>query len=175
MYTYEYEITEGEYYDFNLYHIRNAPSMRAKMRRERLGAPVLYMATAGVVGFSLGNYWEIYALAGALSVLWLLFYGKIIEHSLRKNIARMKADGKLPYSVKGTLIFDEEKLIDRGVTSETTVHYGSFTKLCAGKSAYYLYFSAAQGIIVPFSAVPSDAEREQLYQFLRRNIPLADG
>ena len=87
---------------------------------------------------------------------------------MKRNINRLKKQGKLPYSPSYVIEFNGSGIISWDETSKTERSYDSIQSVAIYKNKYvFIYTSLLSGFIIPFSAFASDGEREDLIEFIK--------
>ncbi len=167
MYTFQYQLNDGDYFEYNLYHNYTLPKFRKRLVMQRFLIPVLYMVLAFFLGMQADDPVIMYAVFGIASVIWILIYRKLIEWNIRKSIKMMKQSGKTPYDKAITLVFGEDKITETTKDTENSVGYAALEKMVQGENALYLYVNAIGAQILPYRAFASDEEKEAFLQFIK--------
>ena len=173
MYTFNYNISEEDYYEFILYESRNRLHNRKGINLYRYICFLLYMLIATILAFTSKNYILPCIYFGAAAyMLWRIFRIRTQEYTLRKSVERMQKDGKRLYSESGTLIFNNEHIIDSSSVSETKIPYSSISRIAQGKSATYVYYNSSRPIIVPFSVFDGDKVNLEFHEYIMQKTNL---
>lgn len=167
MYQFEFEISEEEYFDFNLFNLYHIPQNRDRLTINRLVFPLLLMVIALSIGYITKNYAYYCIAIGIYIVIWELTFDRRIRHSVKRNITKMKTVGKMPYANRRMAKFEEEHFISADNDATVQSSYEAIEKLCRGKSAFYLYKDALSAYILPYRIFKDDAEKEAFYQFIK--------
>lgn len=169
MFTFQYEISENDYYEFNRFQLWNTPENKKQILLYRFMYPLRFMILATILSFALKRYNLIfYTYFGLCSIFWVVSYRKLLEYAIRRNIARIKKIGRLPYSASGTLSFFENELTDFSPISQMKIPYSSITKIAQTNTAFYLFFGALQAVIVPFPVFQDEQEMISFIEYIKQ-------
>lgn len=170
----KYKISEDDYIEFCGYNLSNTPLGRKNLNAVRISIPVFAICVL-VIMWVLKVSQTLLIIEVALlvpfSVLWVVFAKRILLWNTRRLIKKLKSTGKPPYSEEGTLIFEDESIVDSNDCAETRVKYSAVNKLCVTEAAIYVYFSSMQqAVVLPKSAFENNANMENLIAFLKDKI-----
>lgn len=148
-------LTEEDYLEFNLFHALHSESGKKQIRRSGILFAVfmvLLMALSvmimGLTTFSV----TLIALLGAYTVLYLLFFKKLVARNIRKQLDRLKAQGKLPFDAQCRLEFYSDRLVEQTATKRIEQSYRDLERICVvGNRFLYLYHSSVQAYIIPIA------------------------
>ena len=167
---YTFKLDEQDYYEFNRYHMDNAPQMKRQMGILRFLFPVFFV----FLGMSLGSGFAaagiVNVLSGVLAVLWIVFFKRITNYSLKINIKKLKKDGKLVYDKDVEICFYDENFTEKSVESDSTFKYSMIEKIGIGHAGIYLYMGALLAHIIPKSVFESEAKFEEFVAFINSKV-----
>lgn len=172
MYQFKYALNESDYFEFNKFHMFNSPSGKKNIIMLRVFLPLLFVIML-LVSFS--DYEDkkefIYLCVGyaIVSAIWCFIVKPLYFIILKSNLKRIKKDGSLPYGKEVSIKFDDECFIEDTDQIETKIQYSKVERIALGY-AIYIYFSAIQASIVPFSAFENNREREEFLSFLNSKV-----
>ena len=91
---------------------------------------------------------------------------------MKKEIKKIKKEGKLPYSKEAILKFDAESIHEITPNTESKSNYPLIEKIAVTEKAIYIYFSSVQAYILPLTAFSDEMEKLKFIEFinLKANI-----
>jgi len=179
MYTFEYTLDEKDYLEFNKFHHMNSAETK------KITKPTnLLFAAIGFVGWILLMFFEIPETLAFLGILLgfltafcvvvfslILLWKPLIMLLVRISIKSMKKQGKLPFGKVNIIHFSEEDIHQIAEISETKVKYDIIEKIDVGDKAIYIYFTAAQAFLVPYSAFENEQQTIDFLSFIKEKVP----
>lgn len=170
-----FALTEEDYLSFNKYHLANTPSGRRLLSKTRLMGPIMSLFVL-ILFLILGArpsllMAETVALT-ILSILMVVFSKQFLWFSTKRNIRKIKKDGKLPFSPQGELLFEEDAIHEITPDSECRTSYSRLERIGITDEALYLYFGAIQAYIIPFSCLSDASEKDRILAFLHKKVQL---
>jgi hypothetical protein len=161
------EITLDDHLKFNEYHCAHSPTIRRmKLLSYALG-PVTFM----VVGAALSLRNDSLAglvVFGILSVLWLIFYPKYWDHTIRKRMEKLLREGPSgmqPY--QQTIRVDAEGLHAESPRGSSVTKWSAVEKVEEGESAAYLYINPVSAYMLPRRAFAGAEEYSRFVSEVR--------
>ena len=167
---YKFKLDEQDYYEFNRYHMDNAPQMKKQLRFLRFLFPVLIMLIGVFLHFTLEISPVSYIIWGVFAVSWIVFFKRIANYSLKINMKKLKKDGKLVYDKDVAICFYDENFTEKSVESESTFKYSMIEKIGVSHAGIYLYMGALLAHIIPKSVFESEAEFDELVAFINSKV-----
>lgn len=161
-------ITEEDYMKFNEYTLSQQGYGKHMMLLYKIIIPLIAAAIVVLHLLSGVNMKFILieaAALGILSAVWLKIGPKLYQRSMRRNIMYIKKSGKLPYHERAELEWTDDELIETTENSITRIPYDQITSVEETDDYWYLYYGAAQAIIVPKRDIR--AQLPELEQVLR--------
>ena len=173
MYKFNYVLTDNDYFEFNRYHMENAPQMKKQITGLRLIAPAMLIImiilsvlnrdeTEDITAFIIGSSFVFVFI----SIVWFFAAKLLLMFSLKAQIKLMKKDGKLPYGKNVSIEFDETFFIESTEINETKTKYASIEKIAVSNNMIYVYFSAIQAFILPLSVFESNEQKDAFLLFI---------
>lgn len=159
-----YELTEEDYTEFNLIHIKNSPSLKRNFKIIRVVLPVIAALIAFFIGTSVFyqpvSYWIIISLLLMIG-LWF-YYPKVYEDSIRKQAKRLlnEGDNSSFFGVKKLIIEEESIRIIDADASESIISIQNIKEVKESENHIILYLSAIQGVIIPKRNMAGGIQRE---------------
>ena len=171
MYQFKYTLNDNDYFEFNKYHLSNAPVNKKGLIVLRIMIPVIYILFLLLSLIDVENFNEYVFIGQAVvciivSLAWFFLVKPLYTFLLKINIKLMKKYGKLPYGKDVLICFDEEFLIETTEKSESKIKYTSIERIVGANSAIYIYLNAVQAVIVPLSAFESEKIRDDFWDFI---------
>ncbi|RPF47342.1 YcxB-like protein [Hydrogenoanaerobacterium saccharovorans] len=173
----DYKLNENDYLMFNEYHLLNSYTGKKSLTTFRMMLPIISLLAILIFFIASADLELILievALLFILSIVWIIFSKNMLIISMKKNIKKLTKDGKLPFSEEGTLIFDDDFISDKNSTTESKTRYTSVQKFCITDKAVYIYFSAVQAYIVPFSAFLTETDKQDFINFINQKFKITN-
>ena len=73
----------------------------------------------------------------------------LMRRNIKKNIMKMKSDGKLPYHEKASVEFLDDRIVETCEQGETVVKYSDIVNVYEEKGYIYIFYGAMQAFILP--------------------------
>lgn len=105
-----------------------------------------------------------------LSILWICYSKKIIFKSIKKNIMKMKKEGRLPYTKEAILKFDDESIHEITPNTESKTNYSMIEKVSVTEKAIYLFINSVQAYILPVTAFSGEMEKSKFLEFINLKV-----
>lgn len=163
-------LSEDDYLSFNSFHSFESMHGKKAVRKSRLFftlamiiLAVLFMLVMGLTTFSV-----IYtALLLLFTLLYMVFFKKILTRNIKVQIKRLKKTGRLPFDPVSTLEFYEDKMVETTTSKRTEQGYNIFERICIVKDRYILlYHSSVSAYILPVVQVKAQINQEEFIDFL---------
>ncbi len=150
-----YTVTEQEYIEFNEHYIYKTPRGKKLLLKNRLMCVFAVLVVVPLVFIMdteiIVKYIQLVGLFILALISWFLS-AFILKNSTKRSVKKMRNPVDSLYSQKGQLVFDFENRIitDMGERAEVRVFFDNVTACYETLSAFYLYYSSTQAIIVPY-------------------------
>ena len=177
MYTFHYQVTEDDHFEYRLCHNYTAPAYRKKIMMNKYLSPALFMVWAIILGFIFGHSLSVYIFSCAISIVWIVSFRKRVERNIRKSLKLASESGKSPFIADVKMSFDDEKFAMTSKDVEASINYSAIEKIVTGPNALYLYVSASTGYLLPYRMFASEEEKVAFLQFIKQktNAPVIAG
>lgn len=157
-----YELTEKDYLDFNVFHAENSPTIRRSILIQRLIGPVIFLIMPFYATRKTGIplwYWLI--IFGTLSALWYSFYPKYIKWEVSRRTSKLIKEGK-DNTLLGnrTIKLTPEGVHDISEHGDSKVKWGSIERIEKNETHIYIYISSISSFIIPIRAFKDLASKE---------------
>lgn len=159
---YQITVNEEDYIRFNIFHVNHSKSGKNSKIMMRLRYPILFILLLFI--FYIAGVERTLIITEAVfmtvfCVIWCIFLPKIMEKSIRKQIKRMKTQGKLPYRADSEIEFQESMIVEKSEQGELHVNYRDIENIYREQEYLYIYFGVAQAFIIPCHCLGEDTER----------------
>lgn len=178
--TLQYEVTETDYIDFNLYHI--TAQQRGRLPRKLL--PIFWLVVVLLFGVVLvvdylqkgyfnmqrhGRTVTLLLLMSALVAVYLFAFKPIIRASVRTQLK----NGKLPSFIGAQILTLGEDCISGSTgTSSSQTAYSVIEKIVLHDGWCYIYISSMQAFLVPLAALPGPEQQAAFFAILKQHTGL---
>ena len=118
-----YSLTEEDYLNFNMFHIKNSKTAKRALNMQRFLTPILFIVASFVLS-KVGNisFLGLFIAFLIVSILWIIFYPRYFYSYVIRNTKKMIKEGKNDGLLgEHCMIFSEEGIVDSTTTSETKV------------------------------------------------------
>lgn len=165
-------LSENDYLDFNNFHSFESTHGKKLIRKTRIFFILTMVFLAALVVLILGwtTFSVIYAtLLLLFTLLYMVFFKKVLTRNLKVQIKRLKKIGKLPFDPVSTLEFHEDKMVEITALQRTEQSYSIFERICVVKDRYILlYKSSVSAYILPVLQIKEQLNQEDLIEFLSK-------
>lgn len=169
MFEFNVELNDEDYIQFNQYHMINSPMGKRNLMIYRAIIPIVCFFVisifwmAGVDGLLI--FFEFVPLT-ILSLLWVIGSKRIIIRSVKRNINRLKKEGRLPYEKQYVVKFQEEIIHEITSEEESKIKYSKVEKVIATENYVYVYLSSVHAIILPLKVFKDRIKMEEFLGFI---------
>ncbi|TKC18034.1 YcxB family protein [Robertmurraya kyonggiensis] len=156
----KYSLTEEDYLNFNLFHMKNSKTANKALKVQRYLIPIVYMVVAYVFARVLdGSYILSFSIFGIMGILWIIFYPKYHYNFVLRQVRKMITEGNNEGLLGEHLMtISEEGVHDANPQGETKVSWSGIQDLKEDEHYLYLYNSAVSAYILPKREVHDLAE-----------------
>lgn len=163
-------LSEDDYLDFNKFHSFESMHGKKLINKTRIIfvlamiiLAALFLLVMGLTTFSITYA----ALLLLFTLLYMVFFKKILTRNVKTQIKRLKKVGKLPFDPVSTLEFHEDKMVEITALQRTEQSYSIFERICVVKDRYILlYKSSVDAYILPVVQVNAQLNQEEFVDFL---------
>ena len=170
LYKLNINLTEEDYFDFNKFHSFETTHGKKLINKARIFfilamvvLAALFMIVMGVTTFTV-----IYAAILLLfTLLYMVFFQKILTRNIKAQIKKLKKIGKLPFDPVSTLEFYEDKMVEITESKRSEQSYDIFERVCIVKDRYILlYHSSVAAYILPVAQINTQGNQKEFVDFL---------
>ena len=159
-----YKLTDEDYIEFNEFHqlIHSEIGKRNLFFLRLIGPMISILA---MIIFILARA-EVMLIIGEAIVLFIfsvvdiLLAKKIMKRGIRKTILKMIETEGLPFAEEITLTFTEDQIIEITKGQEVKVDYQKVENVCETETAFYIYISSIEALIIPKRVLNQDMEKK---------------
>ena len=146
-----YNLTEEDYINFNLYHIKNSKAGKRALALQRFLTPFFFIIISYVYSvISDMPFLPLFITFLVTSVLWVIFYPKYFYSHIARNVKKMIKEGKNDGLLGNhQLKLTEEALVDTSSNKETKVTWSGITSFTEDDGYFFLYNSSVSAYILP--------------------------
>jgi hypothetical protein len=165
----KYKLTEEDYINFNLFHMKNSETIMKSVRNQRIFTPVFYLLFSVVFSFLLDIPFLVsFTPFFILSVLWVLFYPQYLFGRAIRHTKKLVKEGRNE-SILGEhyMVLNDEGIVDKTSKGETKVTWSGINELKENDQYIYLYNSALSGYILPKREFENV---EEIRQYLKNKL-----
>lgn len=141
-----YKMDSDDVVAFNLEHLRVSEKMKKKVWRGRLGLSFIYGVIAVFLLIYNRDFWPFSWLLIFFSILWFVFYSRVLELRVRKKI--LKAYRGREYSLYELDLNGQRMMVTVGGRSEC-IDWEKVKRLVQTGEHIFMYFSEEDAVIVP--------------------------
>ncbi|MBR3994316.1 MAG: YcxB family protein [Clostridia bacterium] len=171
-YSFDVEISEKDYYEFNFYHLFNSERGKKSILRSRLLVPAIFLIyllyyTARGEDFSALLFSSVIYLI--LSLIWFFTVKPLEKLILKLRITSLLKKEKRPYASRCTMEFYDEHFVEVTEDSKSESKYDALYKVAINEGkAIYLYRNSIVANLIPFGVFKTEAERSEFLDFINK-------
>ena len=174
IYNFNFSLTYNDYLKFNIHHHNSMGWVKWLDRALRLSLPVvLFFMFLNMLPMLIDGL-EVVVIAVLfliIAAVWFFVFPlisrAITSLMMRVTIKSMQKGGKMPYDSEMRLRFGDDDILEVTEAAESRVKYTSIEKIRMGDTAIYIYISAMQAYIMPFSVFDSREHMGEFIAFVR--------
>ena len=164
-----YELTEEDYINFNLYHIKNSETAKRALALQRFISPLFFIIISYI--YSLISdipFLPLFITFLIMSFLWVIFYPKYFYGHIARNTKKMIKEGKNDGLIGNhQLKLTEEGLMDTSSNKETKVTWLGITSFQEDDGYFFLYNSSVSSYILPKREID---DVDEMRQYIQSNL-----
>ncbi len=171
-------LNEDDYLSFNHFHSFQSvygKKIISKTRNIFILTMVILIAIAFLIhGFT--AFSVTFAICLLLfTLLYIIFYKKILTLNIKTQIKQLKKSGKLPFDPESTLEFYEDRMVEITPLQRTEQTYNIFERVCVVQDSYILlYKNSASAYIFPVSQIKEQITPEEFIKFLSEKCSIVE-
>lgn len=165
-------LTEEDYIDYNIFAGMNNPNGKKALMTGRLYMPI-FLLVALIVIWILKKDAMFVLFEGIffviVSIIWVAVYPKVYKGMIRKNILKLKKNGKLPFFESEDFELTDEEIIGTTETEIRRCRYENLNKIDVTADCIYVWIDAARAWIFPTREL--GARRAEVLNLLNSKAP----
>ena len=165
-------LSEDDYLGFNNFHSFESTHGKKLIRKTRIFfiLAMVFLAALAVLILGWTTFSIIYAILLLLfTLLYMVFFKKVLARNIKVQIKRLKKIGKLPFDPESTLEFHEDRMVEITALQRTEQSYSIFERICVVKDRYVLlYKSSVSAYILPVLQIKEQLNQEDFIEFLSK-------
>ncbi|AXI10808.1 hypothetical protein CUC15_18475 [Oceanobacillus zhaokaii] len=146
-----YNLTEEDYLNFNLFHMKNSKSVMNSLKMQRFLTPIFFILISYLFS-QLGDTPFLFAFIPFLiiSIIWIVFYPRFFYKTVIRNVKKMIREGRNGGLIgKHRMIITEDGITETTSTDETKVNWSGIQAFKEDNDYFYLYNSSVSAYILP--------------------------
>ena len=163
-------LSEDDYLDFNKFHSFESMHGKKLINKTRIFFVLAMIILAAIFLLIMGltTFSITYAVLLLLfTLLYMVFFKKILTRNVKTQIKRLKKVGKLPFDPVSTLEFHEDKMVEITALQRAEQSYSIFERICVVKDRYVLLYKSSVGAyILPVTQIEAQLNQEDFIDFL---------
>lgn len=164
----KYDLTENDYINFNIYHMKNSKSLKRAMMINRFLVPLIFLVMPFILYYISDISFTYWALIFILVyILWVSFYENYVYRINRKRIKKMlKEKGNEGLIGENVLEIDENNIKVTNDSGENTIYVKSIKNIVENDEYIFIYINSISAIIIPIKVFKSTEEKENFNSLL---------
>lgn len=163
-------LTEQDYLAYNCFHSLESRTGKKLLRNSRL-LFIAIIAVFGVLYVSMSGWTPstvLYIIVlSILSLVYLVFFKKTLQFSVKAQIKKLKKVGKLPFDPVSKFEFYEDRLVEICPSKRTEQSYDTLARVCIVPDRFILLYTSTVGAYtLPISQVTQQVDLEAFLRFL---------
>lgn len=158
---FEYNLTEKDYINFNIFHFGKAKVAKRSMLIQQIVGPALFIIF-GYIYYSTDASASLPFTISAvviLSAIWVSYYPIYFKNFIRRRTKGEVAAGNNSVILgKHTMIFNEKEIVDATATERAATPWEYVLDFKEDKHALYLYTGTTSAYIIPKSEIKNIEE-----------------
>lgn len=166
-----YTVTEADYLEFNVYHVRHSPGYKRTLLSLALLAPALIIAfTAMAMTFFTIPLLVWGVVAAAVCLYWVATMERRLDNLVKRHVRKLTAKIN-EFTGDYTLELLEDGLVYIGHGQLNKLAYSRISRVAEDRGGLYLLLGAVSAIIIPASAFASSEEKDGFLAQLAAKMP----
>lgn len=162
-------LTEDDYFAFNQFHSIESKAGKKQLKKTR-NMFVICIAIMVLGVFMLNDLTYSITFAAVVSffsIVYLLFFKRLMKMSIKMQLKQMKKIGKLPFDSTAVIEFYEDRFAESTDSRRTEQTYASLDRICILKERYViLYMDSVRAYIFPVPQLKMQIDQEAFLDFI---------
>ena len=160
---YNINLNDNDYIEFNYSYLKHSKIGKYSILATRISFPVamfVFVLALLIINIERSLILNVALIAVLATVLWWFTVPLMMRRNIKKNIMKMKSDGKLPYHDKAVIEFLDDKVVETCEQGETIVEYRDVVSIYEERGYIYIFYGAMQAFILPERCFEDNGLRE---------------
>ena len=168
----DFELTEEDYINYNLYHVKKSPSIKRSILFQRIFGPIVFMI-APFIAVKVSEppllFWLF--MFGITSIIWITFYPKYANWEIKTRAKKMLQEGNNENMFdKRSLILTEEGIKETSSIANSKINWDKIISLDETDDYIYIYISSISAYIIPKRVFKDKTEQKLFIGELSKQI-----
>lgn len=149
---YNIDLNDNDYIEFNYSYLKHSKIGKYSLLATRISFPIamfVFVLALLIIKIEIGLVISVAAVAVLSTVLWWFIVPVLMRRNIKKDIMKMKSDGKLLYHEKASVEFLDDRIVETCEQGETVVKYSDIVNVYEEKGYIYIFYGAMQAFILP--------------------------
>lgn len=164
----EYNLTENDYINFNIFHMKNSKTLKRTIMINRFLVPLIFLAMPFILNYMSDIpflYWAISFIL--VYILWVSLYEKYVYRINRKRIKRILEEKSNEGLIgERVLEIDGENIKITNDSGESKFYIKSIKNIIEDKEYIFAYINSVSAIIIPLQAFKDNEDKERFKKLL---------
>ena len=169
--TIEYNVSEQDYLNFNLFHLNNSKQMKNTKLALKYGTVILCLVLLLVL------FWGQIAAqiaGGVVIIIWIAVFSKFWDYLAKQTVKKQINEGKAnDFIGPQKLTLKDDCIEEVSINSTTTVQYTAVERIEYGYECIFVYVGAIAAYIIPNSAFTDTEQRNKFTSILKEKTGIA--
>lgn len=161
-----FTLTEVDYLQFNLFHIKNSTTGKRTLTLLRYMTPLIFIGASVILSILLNaSFIVFFSVFLVASILWVMFYPKFFYRNIKRTTLRIINEGKNEGLIgEHHLTLTEDGVSDLTAVGEMKSTWSGIKKIEEDLEHFYLYNSSVSAYIIPKRALQDEQELRNYIQ-----------
>jgi hypothetical protein len=149
---YNIDLNDNDYIEFNYSYLKHSKIGKYSLLVTRISFPFamfIFVLALLIIDIERGLVLTVAAVAVLSTVLWWFIVPAMMRWNIKKNIIKIKKDGKLPYNENASVEFLDDRIVETCEQGETIVKYSDIVNIYDEKDYFYIFYGSMQAFILP--------------------------
>lgn len=162
----EYTLTEKDYIDFNLFHLKISTTMKKSVFVQRLLGPIVYLLAIPVAHFITQiSIWYWTLIFSVMSIFAYILYPRQMTKKVERKISKMlQEDENNSLLGRQVIIIDEDQLLVKTAYEEKISRWSGINKITRSDQHIFIYNSSVSAYIIPNTAFTDVDAVDKFYE-----------
>jgi len=168
MYTFKVNLTEQDYFNYNLFHVRNTIIGKKTYNSLRILFISLFILLTAVL-FIVDDLY-VYIILGPFVIAYGIYYIGFFNHAymklIKSNVKKHKKQGVKLYEESFQITYDDDSYTLKIDNSEVKSSYSKISDIFEGNHCFYLYENKLAANIIPYHSIGDENDVESFRKFI---------